>query len=112
MTSQPTTSRLSSASFLWASAFILLGLVVVQAGRLAGIWMNTASADVVSRVADFTTLTMTATASEDLALVLDGRAEKLYVYRIKNRESVELVRPYELPSLFQNGTRVGAGKTK
>lgn len=104
--------RLAPSSLLWASAFILLGLVVVQAGRLSSRWSNTAHADLVSRVGDYTTLTLGATSSEDLALVLDGRGEKLLVYRIKNREVLELVRGYDLPPLFQTAARMGAGRVK
>ncbi|MFN7020473.1 MAG: hypothetical protein ACK4WH_03990 [Phycisphaerales bacterium] len=103
--------RFSPSAALWASAFVLLGLTIVQAGRLSSGWDNTAHADV-SRVGDFTALTLSATSSEDLALVLDGRAEKLLVYRIKNRETLEMVRGYELPQLFQTAARIGAGRGK
>ncbi len=99
------------AAALWASAFVLIGLVMVQSGRMVG-WSNQAKADVVSRVGDYTTLTMSATSSEDLAIVLDGRAEKLFVYRIKNREALELVKPYDLQAMFSAGAKVGAGKIK
>jgi hypothetical protein len=97
---------------LWASAFILLGLIVVQAGRSTGQWSNAARADVVARVGDLTMLTAGATSSEDIALVLDGRGEQLYVYRVKNRESLDFVRRYDLPTMFASGERTGAGKVR
>ncbi len=103
--------RSTVAGLLWVSAFVLAALVIVQSGRMVG-GGNLAKADVVSRVGDYTTLTMSANTSEDLALVLDGRAEKLFVYRIKNREALELVKPYDLQVLFSNGAKVGAGKVK
>lgn len=109
------TSRrvLSPTIWLWASAFVLAGLAIVQCGRLAGMgWTNTARADVVSRVGDYTVLTMSASSSEDLAVVLDGRSEKLFVYRIKNREVLELVRPYDLPAMFSAGAKIGAGRNR
>lgn len=107
-----TTNRVSSNALLWFSAFILLGLVVVQAGRLASHWSNAARADVVSRVGDYTLLTANAQSSEDIAIVVDGRGEQLFVYRIQNQKALELVRKYELSALFATGQRVGAGRVR
>lgn len=108
----PTTGRVSSNALLWFSAFILIGLVVVQAGRLASHRFNAARADLVSRVGDYTLLTTNEQSSEDLAVVVDGRGELLFVYRIQNQKALELVRKYELSTLFATGQRIGAGRVR
>ena len=108
--SQPT--RLSGNALLWFSAFILLGLVIVQSGRLASGWLAPARGDVVSRVGDFTILTTAAQSSEDIAVVLDGRGEQVFIYRILNQKQLELVKKYELATLFATGQRIGAGRAK
>lgn len=106
--------RLTSAALLWASAFILLGLVIVQSGRVASHWLvPEARADVVSRVADYTTATVySGSGSEDILVVLDGRGEQIFTYRVKNKNSFEFVKRYDLPTLFEMGTRIGPGRVK
>lgn len=102
----------SASTLLWCSAFILLGLVIVQAGRLGTSLLGSARADVVSRVGDYSILTTAAQSSEDLAVVLDGRGEQLFVYRIVNQKQLELIRKYEVGSLFSTGQRIGPGRGK
>ena len=102
----------SPDALLWFSAFILLGLVIVQAGRVASHWSSAARADLVSRVGDYTTLTLNTQGSEDLLVLLDGRAESIATYRIVNQKQVELVKRYELPLMFSAGQRVGSGRVK
>jgi len=99
-------------SLLWFSAFILLGLVIVQTGRLASHWSNAARGDLVSRVGDYTTLTLNTQGSEDMLVVLDGRGESVYTYRIQNQKQVELVRRYDLGPMFITGQRIGAGRAR
>jgi hypothetical protein len=97
---------------LWASAFILAALVVVQAGRLAGdrLWgASVARADVVSRVGDYTTLTFNS-GSDDVLAVLDGRGEQLFAYRIQNQNRLELLGVYDVKDLFAIGKRIGTGR--
>lgn len=66
-----------------------------------------AAADVGS-VGDFTMLNL-ATSSEDLLLVLDGRNETLSVYRVVNKNSLELTSPNDIEAIFNRGKRIGAG---
>jgi hypothetical protein len=101
--------RFSSAALLWFSAFILLGLVIVQSGKLASGYLATARADVVSRVGEYTTITVANQSGEDLLMVVDGRGEQLFVYRILNQKQVELLKRYELPAMYTAGQRIGAG---
>jgi hypothetical protein len=107
-----TTHRLSSNALLWCSAFILLGLLVVQSGRIAAHRSNAARADLVSRVGEFTTLTLNAQSSEDVLVVLDGRGEQIFTYRILNQKQVELLKRYDLSTLFATGQRIGAGRVR
>lgn len=107
------TQRVSVASAgLWASAFVLAALVVVQAGRLASerAWgASVAKGDVVSRVGDYTSLTFTS-GSDDVLAVLDGRGEQLFAYRIQNQNRLELLGVYDVKDLFAIGKRIGTGR--
>ncbi|MBX3405170.1 MAG: hypothetical protein KF869_00275 [Phycisphaeraceae bacterium] len=100
---------------LWASAFVLAALVVVQAGRLASdrawgpLGGAVARGDVVSRVGDYTTLTFNS-GSDDVLAVLDGRGEQLFAYRIQNQNRLELLGVYDVKDLFAIGKRIGTGR--
>jgi hypothetical protein len=95
-----------SPAALWASAFALMGLIVLQASRMTG---GEAHADIVSSTGALTALTFEA-ANEDILCVLDGRTESLFVYR-PDRRSLELIQTYKLPDLFADA-RAGAGGTR
>jgi hypothetical protein len=92
-----------SPAALWASAFVLMALIVVQSGRLTG----EARADVVATTGTLTALTFTAT-NEDLLAVLDGRTEELYLYR-GERGGVNLIQIYNLPALFSEARARATG---
>jgi hypothetical protein len=94
---------------LWASAFILSAMVIVQAGRLVWPLGATARADLVSGVGDYTALTFNS-GNDDVLAVLDGRGEQLHAYRIQNQNRLELLRAYSLKELFDSGRRLGAGR--
>lgn len=117
-TSLPTPSarRLAPTVWLWASAFILAGLLIVQLGRIGGdgtgtsspLFTPTAKADLISKVADQTMLTFNA-GNDDVLVILDTRAEQMLTYRIKNQTTLELINVYSLPELFATGQRIGIG---
>lgn len=88
-----------AAAFLWASAIILLALVLTQASRLGG--PGAAYAGNVSEVGDLTVLTLNAGNSEDVLLVLDSRADRLMVYRVENNTALRLKANYTLSAMFQ-----------
>ncbi len=90
-------TRWSPHGVLWASAFVLAGLVVVQASRLGG----EARAEMVSRVGEMTLLTA-ATGSEEILLALDNRHEQVLVYKVVNQTSVELFQKYDLARVFSD----------
>jgi hypothetical protein len=93
--SKTTRTRLSPGA-LWASAVVIAALIILQAGRMGP---GPARADVVSTVSGTTALTFEAQ-SEDLLATIDGRQEMLFVYRVQNKNALELVRSYTLPELF------------
>jgi len=86
-----------SVGALWASAFVLAGLVVMQAGRLgAG---TQAQADVVN-FGGVTLLTADTGANEDVVMVLDDATDSLLIYGVENRNRVELYQNIRLTDLF------------
>lgn len=97
------------AAILWASAFLLAALVIVQAGRLPG---NEAHAEMGVQFDGFTLLTTDSGRGEDAApdellYVLDSRAEMLYVYEVDDaRNGTILLRDGgSLRNLFSNAAR-------
>ncbi|MGE3107199.1 MAG: hypothetical protein AB7G11_02870 [Phycisphaerales bacterium] len=99
---------------LVACAIVLLVLVAVRLGAVmtpahASEAAGGAGADVVSRVGDYTILTLGAD-NDDVLVVLDGRNESLSAYRIKNKNSLDLVESIELKAIFAEGRRIGSGK--
>jgi len=106
-TDEPGRVRVKHGAALWASAAVLAGLIVVQAGRLTG---SEARADLVSGAGGLTALTVRAT-NEDVLLVADNRSEQLMVYKVVNQNSVELFRTYSLPRIFSDArTRATGGR--
>jgi hypothetical protein len=105
-TNRPSGRVQFSPGLLWASAAILVALIIIQAGRMG---VEPARADVVSTIEGTTALTFEAQ-SEDLLATVDGRQEMLFVYRVQNKNSLELIRSYSLPDLFAEAKgRVSGG---
>ncbi|MCB9838493.1 MAG: hypothetical protein H6813_04075 [Phycisphaeraceae bacterium] len=93
---------------LWASAFVILALIITQAGRIPG-GVSTAQAGVVSTVNDYTVLTASGGDGQDNLILLDQRAEKVLIYSAKAREGVRLMDSYDLKQLFDNARRATVG---
>jgi hypothetical protein len=74
-----------SRGALWASAFVIAALVVVQAGRFTG---TTAHAEMASQRDSFTVLTCSTGRGgeqpDELLYVLDARNQALLVYEIED----------------------------
>lgn len=85
-----------SAISLWASALVILALVIVQAGRMDTGGM--AFADVADH-GDITMLNADAGSGEDVVVLLDRRAERIYVYSLVNRQP-EMIVAEKLPDMF------------
>jgi hypothetical protein len=99
----------TAAAVLWASAFLLTALVIVQAGRLTG---NPAYAAMTADSNDFTLLTTTSGRGgkldpNELLYVIDGRAEFLLVYEIEQAQQrqIFLREGAYLPTWFRNARR-------
>lgn len=102
---QPSTSSGYRASGL-ITAIALVALIVV---RLSMLVAPAKAADVVSQVGDYTVLTLGAD-NDDVLIVLDGRNETLSAYRVKNKNSLDLVEVRELKAVFLEGRRLVPGK--
>lgn len=97
--SNPTSARIDSgAAALWASAMVILALVILQAGRLNS--GKQALADVIS-VDDTVLLTAAVDGTEDILCVMDSRTDTLLVYGVVNRNTIELRETVNLAELFQ-----------
>lgn len=109
-----------SSSALWASAFVLAGLLLWQLARpgtfggpgvgaeraaMAGLMAR----DSVTRVGEFSIMTFDA-GSDDVLAVMDGRSEELFAYRVRNQNTLEFIERQTLPDVFATGRKLGAGR--
>jgi hypothetical protein len=92
---------------LWASAFVLFALILIQAepiiaqqGLGKGAQAHAAQSGMVSQVGPITVLTADA-GSDDVLLVLEGRSEELYVYRT-DRNGIQLQQRMPVSKVFQD----------
>lgn len=77
-----------AAAVLWASAFIIAALVIVQAGRLQS---NPVHADMVQDRGDYTLMTTRSGREENTVLyVMDGRTQTLLVYEVEDARRGQL----------------------
>jgi hypothetical protein len=99
----------AGTAVLWASAFLLAGLVIVQAGRLPS---NPAYAEMAVADGGYTLLTTDSGRGEDAApnellYVLDSREETVLVYEIEDarQKQIFLRDGGSLRNLFITGRR-------
>jgi hypothetical protein len=99
----------AATAVLWASAFLIAALVIVQAGRLP---VNPAYADMAVAEGGYTLLTTDSGRGEDAApnellYVLDSREEVILVYEIEDarQKQVFLRDGGSLRNLFITGRR-------
>ena len=81
---------------LWASAFVLAALVIVQAGRFAG---PAAYAEMSSNAGGYTLVTARSGKGErddpfEILYVLDDRSDTLLVYEIENAQNKRITLRY------------------
>lgn len=113
----PVLRQHGASMWLWASALVLCGLIIVQLGKVppsrapgvALAELPLGAMGEVSRVGDYTLLTFNA-GSDDVLAVLDGRNEELYFYRVKNQTQLDFVGRENLTQLFANAKKLGPGK--
>ncbi len=99
-----TTSRglNTSAAVLWASAFVLAGMLISQLGQSP---VSPAHADMVSETASGLSLMTTrgGSSSQEFVAVLDSPQQQLYVYSPNMRTGFELVTRVPLSEAFTQG---------
>lgn len=99
-----------SAAALWASAFVILALVIMQAGR-SNSGGAPAYAGNVSLVGDLAILTAEAGDQEDILAILDRRSERMFIYGVNSRREVELFQNYDIGRVFAEA-REASGQTR
>jgi len=82
-----------AAAALWASAFVLGGLVITQAGRLPG---NPAYGGMATAVGDYVLVTADTGRGDsddrrELLFVIDSRDEILLAYEVENARNKEII---------------------
>lgn len=92
------------AAALWASAFVLIALIIVQASDFGG---AEARAGSVVAVDGMVSLTAGSANGEDVLVILDEREEVISVYGVENQRNIRLYDQRELPELFVNANRGG-----
>ncbi|MEE8154236.1 MAG: hypothetical protein V3T53_04670 [Phycisphaerales bacterium] len=99
----------SSAAVLWASAFVIAAMILVQAGRLPG---QAAHAEMTATRADYTVMTTNSGRGGDgdpdeLLYVIDNRDQVLLVYEVEDarRGGVILRVGWSLPFQFASARR-------
>jgi len=89
----------SSTAVLWASAFVILAMILLRAGDLRG---SMAHGEMVTDSgSDYVVMTVDG-GSDDVLLVLDQRNEELFIYGVKTQQSVELFQRFKLARLFHD----------
>lgn len=97
------TTRIDTgAAALWASAFVIMAMIITQASnaRLG----KEARADV-SSVGSMTVTNIQAREDSDVLLVLNDAQERLYIYGLEQGRSLELLQTQSLPEIFSSARR-------
>ncbi|MEQ9616704.1 MAG: hypothetical protein RLN60_01575 [Phycisphaerales bacterium] len=89
------------AAALWMSAFVLFGLLIVQASRL-GVGTQAIAGDSASSVGDVSALTVSDGDDQDVLLILDGREQELFVYTIQGSQRINAPTVVDLNEAFNN----------
>lgn len=108
-TTQPDTpnARAGAMSALWASAFVILALIITEAGRRnVG---NAAYAGDAAEVADLAVLTASSGTEEDVLCILDQRNETISIFAVEPARGVQLMQTQSLRDAFiqARGTTTG-----
>jgi len=91
------------AAVLWASAVVIVGMILTTAASRLG--PSAARAGNVWAKGDLTILTAGAGNNEEVLLALDTRAGKVLVYGVRNGQMLEFRGNFALADLFMPGQR-------
>lgn len=106
MNESQTKTTFAPGASLWASAFVIMAMIILAAGRMPG---NAAYAEMVSQSGPYTAMTAIG-GNEEVLLLLDNHSEQVFVYKVVNQKSVELFQKLELKRLFQDARTVAQGR--
>ncbi len=106
MNTSQTKTTIAPGASLWASACIIMALIIVAAGRMPG---GAAYAEMVAQVGAYTVLTADG-GNEEVLLVLDNHNEQVFVYKVVNQKSVQLYQKLDLKRLFKDARTVAQGR--
>lgn len=102
---QHTVSMNTGAAVLWASAFVIGALIILQAGRMHG---NAAHANMAADRGSYTLMTADSgrggdTDPYEILYVIDSREQVLLVYEVEDarKRTVAIRDGYSLDTLFQ-----------
>lgn len=98
-------ANLAASAPLWASALVILALILVQSSRMGG---NRALAEMVSSSGGYTVMTADG-GTDEVLLILDERSEELFVYRVENQRSVDMKERISLSRLFSDARAAAQG---
>jgi hypothetical protein len=108
-TAPPATRFNSANASLWASAFVIVALIIAQAGRLPG---NLANAGVVADRGSYTLMTADSgkggdTEPDEILCVIDSREQMLMVYEVEDTRRGGMIPRdgYPLSDLFARARR-------
>lgn len=92
----------TGAATLWASAFVIMAMIITQASnaRLG----KEARADVTS-VGSLTVTNVKAREDSDVLLVIDDAQERLYIFSVEQGRSLTLLDGQNLPNIFSSARR-------
>ena len=94
----------AGAAAHWASAFVLMALIGVQASHFGGAEAEAAG---VVAVDGMVVLTAASGNGEDVLVVLDEREETISVFGVESQRSIRLYEKRRLPELFTSANRGG-----
>lgn len=103
MSDSKQTSRIDTgAAALWASAFVIMAMIITQSSNAR---IGTAARADVTSVGSFTVTNIKAREDSDVLLVLNDAQEKLFIYGLEQGRSLKLLQAQDLPDIFTSARR-------
>ncbi|MCA9302568.1 MAG: hypothetical protein KC996_00450 [Phycisphaerales bacterium] len=103
-THETATDRGGRAGWLWVTAGLLCGLIVVQG---AGMLESEAVADMTTTSQSYSMMT-TDGGTDEVLVVVDSRQESLMIYRVNQSNRLQLYKREQLGPLFSRARAQGA----